>query len=77
MLSCVGGIAMALKSHDVDDELRDTRTAIEALGGAVRECLPVTVPTTDIERRLVVVEKVSPTPPEYPRSAKAIRRRPL
>lgn len=79
LLPCarVGGVAVALKSRNVDEELNTAQPAIETLGGAVRESRSVTSPTTDIERRLVVVEKVRATPSGYPRDAKTIRTSPL
>jgi 16S rRNA (guanine527-N7)-methyltransferase len=71
-----GGCLLAWKGPIGDVELTAGRTAAERLGGgrpAVRE--------TGIDalgdHRLVVVEKVSPTPPRYPRRPGEPSRRPL
>ena len=74
----VGGIVVAQKKGDIDDEIEAATFAIDSLGGSVRECIPVHIPEVAEDRRsLVVVEKVRPTPPQYPRRAGMPQKRPL
>jgi len=74
----VGGDAIVWKGR-VEHELMGARKAAAALGGEVLRI----VPTSDLGvgeelpgRNLVVVRKVKPTPPRYPRTAAEARRRP-
>jgi len=72
----VGGVLIANKSEDVDAEIDAARPIIGQLGGRIDEIVSVTIPHTDITRRLVVVSRTRPTPPEFPRPyAKIARKR--
>jgi 16S rRNA (guanine527-N7)-methyltransferase len=72
----VGGRFLAPKGAQREDELAAGRAAIERLGGRIVAVEDVDLP--DVERRaLVVVEKVMPTPPQYPRAVGVPTKRPL
>ncbi len=71
-----GGILVAWKRLPLDEELDRARRAAERLGGRVRECEGVSLPGLS-DHVLAVVEKVGPTPDEYPRDPARRRRRPL
>ena len=43
-------------------------TRFVCLGGELLEIIPVELPDVGGERYLVVIEKVKPTPPEFPRA---------
>jgi 16S rRNA (guanine527-N7)-methyltransferase len=58
------GQLLALKGQRVGEELADARRALQALGGRAR---PVETPPLDPETRLLRVDKVRPTPKQYPR----------
>lgn len=73
---CVGGVFIAQKGVDVDDEVRRAARALDTLGGRVREVVPVQLPGL-APRHLVVVEKVAATPAAYPRRAGIPEKRPL
>ncbi len=73
----VGGSVIAQKGEDPSAEVAAAQKAIETLGGRVRQVLPVMVPGLDAARHLVVLEKVSPTPPRYPRRPGMPAKRPL
>ncbi len=73
----VGGIFIASKSAGAESEVNAAAFAIDALGGQVRELVPVHLPTLDETRYLVVIEKVTPTPRLYPRQAGLPRKKPL
>ncbi len=63
-----GGLFIAQKGVQVDEEIGSAAGALKTLGGRVREIVPVHLPGLD-QRHLVVVEKTSRTPPAYPRRA--------
>jgi 16S rRNA (guanine527-N7)-methyltransferase len=53
----------------VDEELTGASKAIKVLGGELSKQYAYTLPDTDIERTLIFIKKVSPTPKKYPRKA--------
>ncbi len=73
----VGGQFIAMKSVDSDEEINRSRGAIGQLGGKVAAVEDYTIPGTDIKHRLVVIEKVRPTPPQFPRPWAKIKKSPL
>lgn len=73
----VGGQFAAMKSVDTEDEIDAAKSAIKALGGRIVRVADYTIPTSDVVHRLVIVEKVSPTPRAYPRAFARIKKSPL
>ncbi len=73
----VGGAFLAMKSVDSDEELRQAKSAIAQLGGTVEDVRDYTIPGTDIRHRLVIIRKVKPTPPSFPRAFARIKKNPL
>ena len=73
----VGGSFLAMKSVDSDAEIDAARGAIGQLGGRIRQIRDYTVPTTGIRHRVVVIDKVRPTPAAYPRAFAKIKKNPL
>lgn len=76
----VGGVFLALKGPDADNEVAASANALKKLGGRVREVVALTLPDPAggvLERRLVVVEKVSPTPALFPRPSAKMAKQPL
>ena len=61
-----GGLLVAHKGHNIEDELTAAANAIAVTGGALKEVRPVSLEGLS-QRNLVVVEKVSETPERYPR----------
>lgn len=72
----VGGIFVAQKGIQVDDEIHRAARALETLGGRIREIVSVQLPELE-PRHLVVVEKITATPPNYPRRAGLAEKKPL
>jgi 16S rRNA (guanine527-N7)-methyltransferase len=72
----IGGRALAPKGAQVDEEVQRSLRAVALLGGRVAAVEPVTLPGLEA-RTLVVLEKITPTPPEYPRVVGLPARRPL
>lgn len=70
-----GGILIAQKTAG-QKEIEDAENAIRILGGKLKEVLHVKLPSL-ADRQLVVIEKISITPPEYPRRAGLPTKKPL
>ena len=65
----VGGRCICMKSFEIDEELKDAEKAIEILGGKIEKVDEITLPNTDIQRKIVVIKKIKSTPNKYPRKA--------
>lgn len=72
----VGGRLLAPKGAGAAEEARAAARAVESLGGAIAGVAPVAIPGLE-QRFLVVVEKVRPTDPRYPRAVGLPARKPL
>ena len=73
----VGGVFLAMKSVESDEELRQAKSAIAQLGGRVERVQDYTIPGTDVTHRLITIHKAKPTPPAYPRPFAKIKKSPL
>lgn len=80
----VGGKFISYKSDKVSMEFEQHKTEIEraehaisVLGGKLIEQKEFTLPSSDIYRNLVVIEKCRPTPKQYPRKAGTASKKPL
>ena len=73
----VGGQFLAMKSVDTEEEIAAAKGAIKTLGGKIVKVEDYTIPTSGVTHRAVVIEKVSPTPPRYPRAFAKIKKQPL
>ena len=73
----VGGQFLAMKAVDSDMEIDAARGAIGQLGGKIAGIRDYTIPGTDITHRLVIIEKVKPTPAQFPRAFAKIKKSPL
>ncbi len=72
----VGGVLLAPKGAEAVTEAAAARRACALLGGALEQVAPVELPGIE-PRALVVVRKVAPTDPRYPRPVGVPARRPL
>ena len=70
-----GGCLIAWKGPRAMDEIRAAEGAIQKLGGSIGDIHALSV--HDMERVLVRIDKVKPTPSRYPRKPAAIRQKPL
>jgi 16S rRNA (guanine527-N7)-methyltransferase len=73
----VGGIFIAYKAVEAEEETRGAKRGIETLGGRLREIIPVKLADMDDVRHLVVIDKVAPTPKLYPRAGGLPKNKPL
>jgi 16S rRNA (guanine527-N7)-methyltransferase len=73
----VGGWFIAMKKGSIEDEVESARQAIALLGGRLRDMPAIEINGLPDDRRLVVIEKISPTPGSYPRRNGLPSKRPL
>lgn len=73
----VGGLFVSYKSGKVQEEAEQAEKAIKILGGKVKDILYFQLPDSEIDRSLVVIEKVKMTPARYPRKAGTPLKEPL
>ena len=73
----VGGRFLAMKAAGCQAEVDAAGRAVSVLGGRLRPLARYTIPGTEVERAVAVVEKVSPTPQGYPRRWARIQKAPL
>ena len=64
-----GGLLVAHKKGDINQELSEAAKAIRVMGGKPPSLRQIAIPGLMDDRVLVIVEKVSPTPVGYPRRA--------
>lgn len=73
----LGGRFTALKGPDAENEISDSKKAIQTLGGKIIKVHSFVLPLNGGERNIVEIEKISPTPEKYPRSFGKIKTKPL
>jgi 16S rRNA (guanine527-N7)-methyltransferase len=73
----LGGSFIAQKKGAIDEEIGKASKGILLLGGKIREIKRVDLEEFTDERYLVVIDKLSPTPPKYPRRPGIPAKRPL
>ena len=64
----VGGVFLAMKAHSEEEEAEGAK-AIALLGGTIEKTDTFMLPGTDMERTIIVVRKIRPTPARFPRKA--------
>ncbi len=69
-----GGLFIALKSENSEEELKDAKAMIGNLGGEVRDVISAKLPMSDIIRTFIVIEKVKERPKNFPRRADKIKK---
>ena len=73
----MGGQFISYKSEKIEEEMKQAKNAITILGGEVKKQVEFTLPSSDIYRNLVVIEKKKNTPKKYPRKAGLPSKEPL
>lgn len=73
----VGGVFIAMKGPDCDTEVEEAKSAMHLLGAQLKDIVRYTIPGTDITHAAVVIEKIKPTHPKYPRKWSQIKKQPL
>lgn len=73
----VGGCFMPYKSGEIDEELNNSKKAVQILGGKIEEVVKFQLPDTDIGRSFVKIKKNKNTAKKYPRKAGLPAKEPL
>jgi 16S rRNA (guanine527-N7)-methyltransferase len=73
----IGGRFIAQKKGVISEEVSLSKNAITLLGGVLREIKPVELEELLDKRVLVVIDKIKPTPPGYPRRPGLPAKRPI
>ena len=63
----IGGKAICMKGPNYNEELKESKKAIDVLGGYVDEILSFNV-GEEYERNIIIIRKKQKTPKQYPRS---------
>ncbi len=71
------GIFIAYKSLNCDNELNNSKYAIDKLSGTLESVNIVDIPLSDIKRKIIIIRKTGSTKEYYPRKAGIISKRPL
>ena len=54
----LGGKCICMKSFEIDEEIEEAKKAIEILGGKIEKIDIITLPESDIKRKIVVIKKI-------------------
>lgn len=73
----VGGLFISYKAKEADEECKSAERAVETLGGVMADVILFSLPNSDLDRTLVVIEKEMNTPKTYPRKAGLPEKKPL
>ena len=72
-----GGCFISYKSGTVQEEVKQAEKAAKILGGKIKDILYFSLPGSEIQRSLVVIEKTGSCPSRYPRKAGTPLKEPL
>lgn len=63
------GVFVSYKASNVEGEVKEAKKAVTVLGGNLEKIVEFQLPDTDIDRTLLVIQKIKKTPGKYPRKA--------
>ena len=73
-LVSIGGYFISMKGTNIDQELKDAEKTIKILGGKITDIFKYKLPSGD-NRSIILIKKISQTPPIYPRSSAKIAKK--
>jgi 16S rRNA (guanine527-N7)-methyltransferase len=73
----IGGYFIAMKGPSSENEIEESKHAISILGGKIKNVVETRMLQSDMNHRLVIVEKVKSTMNKYPRNYGQIEKKPL
>ena len=68
---------LSYKAGHVEDEVQQAVKAISLLGGEIIQVYPYTLPNSEIQRSIILIQKKRSTPSEYPRKPGLPSKKPL
>ncbi|GGF17355.1 ribosomal RNA small subunit methyltransferase G [Halobacillus andaensis] len=72
-----GGVFMAMKGPNLEEELQDAKVAIQTVGGELIDVHTFELPEEGSERNIALIEKRRKTPKKYPRKAGTPNKAPI
>ncbi|WMC91095.1 16S rRNA (guanine(527)-N(7))-methyltransferase RsmG [Kineothrix sp. MB12-C1] len=63
------GLFISYKSEKLIEELREAEKAVSILGGKIENQIYFPLPSSDINRNLLIIKKIKNTPSKFPRKA--------
>ena len=73
----VGGKCICMKGSNCDEEIENSRKAIEILGGKIEEIKKFNLPNSDNNRTIFIIKKIQKMSRQYPRKAGIPTKNPL
>ena len=73
----IGGICICMKGSNVNEEIQESKRALELLGGKIEKIEEICLPESDNTRNIIIIKKVKITPLKYPRKAGIPKKEPL
>ena len=65
----VGGECICMKGPNINNEIEESKKAIEILGGKIDRIENINLLENDIKRNIIIIKKIKQTPTKYPRKA--------
>ena len=72
-----GGYFIPYKSGKAEEEIKESGNAVKLLSGKIQDTVSFTIPDTDMERTLILIQKTAPIHKKYPRKAGTPQKEPL
>ena len=73
----VGGRCICMKGANPKEEIEEAKKAVEVLGGRIEKIDNFILPDSEMERNIIVIEKIKKTPNCYPRRAGIPSKQPI
>ena len=73
----VGGKCLIMKGPNIEQEIKNSKRALKELGGKIETIDNFFLKGTDIERNIIIVEKMEKTKKQYPRKAGTPAKQPI
>ncbi len=73
----VGGMVLAFKGNNFEEELEEAQNALSVLGGEYIKTFQFNLPNEQGERNIIVIKKIKPTPANFPRDKNLPKLKPL
>ena len=73
----VGGICISMKGNNAEEEIKEAQKAIKELGGEIIKREELILPELNLERSIIIIKKVRPTPNKYPRKPGTPQKEPI
>ncbi len=73
----INGKCICMKGSKVEEELKESKKAIEILGGEIEKVQEFALPNSDIKRSIIIIRKKEKIPEKYPRKAGTPSKEPI